>query len=46
MIEYRHDKKISDAQLRPLYQAVGWTAYLDQVSDLSQMLAASQNIIS
>ena len=29
MIEYRHDKEISDAQLRPLYQAVGWTAYLD-----------------
>lgn len=46
MIEYRHDKKISDAQLRPLYQAVGWTAYLDQVSDLGQMLAASQDVIS
>ena len=31
MIEYCHDKEISDAQLRPLYQAIGWTAYLDQV---------------
>lgn len=26
MINYRHDKEISDVQLRPLYQAVGWTA--------------------
>ena len=46
MINYRHDKEISDAQLRTLYQAVGWTAYLDQVSDLGQMLAASQDVIS
>ena len=46
MIEYCHDKEISDAQLRPLYQAIGWTAYLDQVSNLGQMLAASQDVIS
>ena len=37
MINYRHDKEISDVQLRPLYQAVGWTAYLDQVSDLMSL---------
>jgi len=42
MVEYKEMKLIDDADLRPLYESVGWVSYTNQVSDLSRLLAASQ----
>jgi len=46
MIEYKETKLISDANLRPLYEAVGWISYTNKVSDLSTLLTPCQLVFS
>ena len=46
MIEYKEKKSISDADLRPLYESVGWTSYTDKISDLSTLLTDCQLVFS
>jgi len=38
-IEYRHTKHIPDEQLRELYNSDNWTAYTNQIDNLSNLLA-------
>ena len=46
MIEYKEIKSISDEDLRPLYESVGWTSYTDKISDLSALLTDCQLVYS
>ncbi len=45
-IHYQVNKDISDGQLRPLYESVGWISYTDQLEDLSLLLSGSHLVIS
>jgi len=46
MIEYKETKLISDSDLRPLYESVGWVSYTDKVSDLTTLLTHCQLVFS
>ena len=46
MIEYKETRLISDANLRPLYESVGWTSYTDKISDLRTLLTPCQLVFS
>jgi len=43
---YKETKLISDSNLRPLYESVGWTAYTDKISDLRTLLTPCQLVFS
>lgn len=42
MIHYSNTKDIPDAQLRALYESVGWTAYTEEFEDLAILLNNTQ----
>jgi len=45
-ITYKNTKTIQDFDLRPLYEAVGWISYTEQIADLSTLVTNSQLVIS
>lgn len=45
-IEYKLEKGIADADLRPLYESAGWTSYTEKFPDLQVLLAPCQIVYS
>lgn len=46
MLSFSDTRDISDSQLRPLYESVGWTNYTRQFPDLSVLLKQVQLVYS
>ena len=45
-IRYETSKAISDKDLRPLYNSVGWVSYTEAIDDLNDLIQNSQLVIS
>ena len=46
MITYKTTKTIEDKDLRPLYDAVGWISYTEQITDLGVLVTNAHLVIS
>ena len=46
MITYKTIKTIEDKDLRPLYDAVGWVSYTDQITDLGVLVVNAHLVVS
>jgi len=46
VMSYKDTKNISDSDLRPLYESVGWVSYTEKFTDLSVLIANSYQVIS
>jgi len=46
MIEYWETRIIGDEKLRPLYEALGWVAYINEITDLQTLFIPCQLVYS